>query len=182
MTSVPTSPPASTPASTPAAPLRLGRLEAAIEARSDGSRVTLTGRLDDRSPLGELASRLPPGGVVIDCGGITFVNSFGMREWTLLVRALRDRGLTVTLERVTDALMTQMNPIPEFLPPVRIRSFHAQYVCPACGAEPMPLIDAIAHAAELAAMRAPPIPCAECGAAMELADFPERYLGLFCPG
>jgi hypothetical protein len=25
------------------------------------------------------------------------------------------------------------------------------------------------------------MPCPECGAAMELGDFPERYLGLFCP-
>lgn len=161
--------------------LQLGRLEARIEDRGDGGmRVTLTGRLDDSSLLGKLAARLPPGDVTIDCGGITFVNSFGVREWTLFVRALRDRG-TLTLERVTDALMTQMNAIPEFAPPVRITSFYAQYVCPACGAEPLPLVDAIAHAAELAAMRAPPIPCAECGAAMELADFPERYLGLFCP-
>lgn len=161
--------------------LELGRLEARIEAgEGGGTRVTLAGRLDDSSLLGKLAVRLPPGDVTIDCGGIAFVNSFGVREWTLLVRALRDRG-TVTLERVTDALMTQMNPIPEFAPPVRITSFSAQYVCPACGAEPLPLIDALEHAAELAAMRAPPVPCAECGAAMELADFPERYLGLFCP-
>ncbi|HSK01615.1 MAG TPA: hypothetical protein VK932_10260 [Kofleriaceae bacterium] len=160
--------------------LQLGRLEARIEAVGGGVRVTLAGRLDDSSLLGKLAVRLPPGDVAIDCGGITFVNSFGVREWTLLVRALRDQG-TVTLERVTDALMTQMNPIPEFAPPVRITSFYAQYVCPTCGAEPLPLVDAIAHADELAAMRAPPIPCAECGAEMELADFPERYLGLFCP-
>jgi hypothetical protein len=156
--------------------LRIGRLE----ARIDGARVTLAGRMDEAAPLGELAARIPPGDIVIDSGGITFVNSVGMREWVRLVRALSLRG-TVTLERVADALMTQMNPIPELADHVRITSFHAPYVCPACGAEPAPLVDAIAHAAELAAMRAPPIPCAECGAAMELADFPERYLCLFSP-
>lgn len=158
--------------------LRLGRLEARIA----GSHVTLAGRMDDASPLGELVPQIPLGDVVFDCGGITFVNSYGMREWTRFVRALRDHGTTtIILERVADALMAQMNLIPDFATRVRITSFHAQYVCPACGAEAVPLIDAVAHAAELAAMRVPSFPCGECGAAMELADFPERYLSLFCP-
>lgn len=163
--------------------LTLGRLEARIEASSGVAgvaRVALSGRLDDACPLGRLAEQIPPGDVVIDCGGITFVNSFGMREWLRLVRALGDRG-GITFERVPDALMTQMNLIPEFSERVRVASFHAQYVCPACGAEAVPLLDAVAHAAELAAMRMPAVSCPECGAAMESADFPERYLSIFCP-
>jgi hypothetical protein len=156
--------------------IQLGRLEARVE----GARAELAGRMDDTSPLGPLAAELPPGDVVIDCGGVVFVNSFGMREWLRLVRALTERG-SVTLERVADALMTQMNLIPEFAERTRVTSFHAQYVCPSCGAEAVPLIDAVARAAELAAMRMPPIPCAECGGAMEPADFPERYLSMFCP-
>jgi hypothetical protein len=155
--------------------LLLGRLE----ARITGAHVALAGRLDDACPLGQLAAALPPGDVVIDCGGITFVNSFGMREWLRLVRALGGRG-TVTLERVADALILQMNLIPEFAERSRVTSFHAQYVCPACGAEAVPLVDAVAHAAELAAMKMPPVPCLECGAVMEPADFPERYLSMFC--
>jgi hypothetical protein len=157
--------------------LRLGRIDVQIA----GSRLVLAGRMDDACSLTELAAQLPTGGVVIDCGGITFVNSFGMREWVRLMRALSDRG-PITLERVADGLMTQMNLISELAERVSVASFHAQYVCPACGAEAVPLIDAVAHAAELAVLRVPPIPCRECGAAMELADFPERYLNLFSPG
>jgi predicted RNA-binding Zn-ribbon protein involved in translation (DUF1610 family) len=154
--------------------MKLGRLDVTI----DGSRVTLAGRIDDSSPIGELASQLPAGPVTIDTSGVTFVNSIGMREWMRLVRALRDRG-PVTLERVADVLIAQMNIIPDLASGVRVVSFHAQYVCPACGAEAAPLVDAIAHAAELAQLRAPRLPCPECGAAMELGDFPERYLTVF---
>jgi hypothetical protein len=154
--------------------LRLGRLEVLIA----GAHVTLAGRIDDASPLGELAAKIPAGDVVIDCGGITFVNSFGMREWLRLVRALSDRG-TVTLERVADVLMTQMNLFSEFRDRVRVTSFRAQYFCLGCGAESAPLIDAVAHAERLATMHVPRLPCEECGAPMELADFPERYLLLF---
>jgi anti-anti-sigma regulatory factor/predicted RNA-binding Zn-ribbon protein involved in translation (DUF1610 family) len=155
--------------------LRLGRLEVEVT----GSRAVLVGRLDDTAQLAEIAARLPPGDTVIDTAGVAFVNSIGMREWAQLVRALRARG-AVTLEAVSERLMVQMNLLAEFRGgAVRIASFHASYSCPACGLEARPLIDAALHADELAALRAPPLPCPECGAAMELADFPERYLGVF---
>lgn len=154
--------------------LRLGRLEVRIE----GARASFAGRIDDASPLGEVAAQLPSGGAVLDCDGVTFVNSFGIRELLRFVRALGERG-PITLARVADVLMTQLNMIPEFAARVQIASFHAQYVCPVCGAESAPLVDAVEHAAALAAMQAPALPCAECGAPMELADFPERYLSIF---
>ncbi len=152
---------------------RMGRLEVTIAP----GRLTLIGRIDDGSPLGELAPQVPAGDIAIDTDGVTFVNSIGMREWMRLVRALRERG-TVTFERVADVLITQINLRPEFSGS-QVRSFHAQYVCPSCGAEAAPLVDAVANAQSLRQMQAPKLPCAECGAAMDLADFPERYLTLF---
>lgn len=154
--------------------LRTGRLEVQIT----GARAVFVGRMDDACQLGELAVRLPPGDVVLDTGGVTFVNSIGMREWVRLVRALRDRG-AVTLEAVSDVLMMQINLMTEFHGKVRITSFHASYLCPACGYEASLLVDAVAHADALRQLRAPPLPCPECSAAMELGDFPERYLSIF---
>lgn len=150
-----------------------------MNADIQGSRLVLDGRIDDHAGmLTDVLTRLPAGDITIDTSGITFVNSIGMREWMRFVRALRQRG-AVTLERVADVLMTQMNMIPEFAGNVRITSFHAQYVCGACGAETAPLIDAIANLELLRTMKTPSLPCPECGAQMDLADFPERYLSLF---
>jgi predicted RNA-binding Zn-ribbon protein involved in translation (DUF1610 family) len=155
--------------------LRIGRLDVQLT----GARAVLAGRLDDAAQLGELAARLPAGAVSIDTAGIAFVNSIGMREWVRLLRTLRRRG-PVTLEAVSDVLMAQMNLLAEFRGgEVQIASFHASYACPACGREATPRVDAIEHAAALREMRAPALPCPECGAAMELADFPERYLSIF---
>ncbi|HEY4244842.1 MAG TPA: hypothetical protein VGM88_33735 [Kofleriaceae bacterium] len=153
---------------------QLGHLTVDVE----GMHARLSGRMDDSAQVGQLAARLPPGDVVIDTDGVAFVNSIGMREWMRLIRVLRDRG-TVTLERVADVLMAQMNLIPEFKTSVSISSFHAQYVCPACGHEGTPLVDAVEHQARLRGMVAPAMPCPECGAKMELSDFPERYLSIF---
>lgn len=144
------------------------------------TRMTLAGRIDDGAGLSLVATRVPAGDVVVDASGVTFVNSVGMRDWIRLVRVLTARG-RVVLERVADVLMTQMNLIPELKTSVRVASFHAQYACDACGAESAPAVDAVAHATSLAAMTAPRLPCPECGAAMQLADFPERYLMMFQP-
>ena len=153
--------------------LRTGQLEVEIA----GARAVLRGRLDDTCQLGELASRLPAGDVVLDTAGVTFVNSIGLREWARLLRTLRGRG-TVVLDAVSDVLITQMNLISEFHG-VTITSFHAAYVCPACGCESAPRIDAALHADALRALQAPAMPCPECGAATDLADYPERYLSIF---
>lgn len=143
------------------------RLDVAVA----GNRVTMAGRIDDTTSFADLPARLPAGEVVIDTEGVTFINSIGMREWIRLVRALRGR---LRLERVADVLMTQMNLIAELAGAVTISSFHAQYVCPSCGAEAQPLVEATGR---LAAM--PALPCPECGSPMELGDFPERYLTIF---
>lgn len=143
------------------------RLDVAVA----GNRVTMAGRIDDATSFADLPARLPAGEVVIDTEGVTFINSIGMREWIRLVRAFRGR---LRLERVADVLMTQMNLIAELAGAVTISSFHAQYVCPSCGAEAQPLVEA---SGRLAAM--PTLPCLECGSAMELGDFPERYLTIF---
>lgn len=153
--------------------VRLGRLEAELSP----GRAVLRGRIDDSSPLGDLAGQVPPGDVAIDTEAVTFINSIGMREWMRFVRTLKARG-RVTFERVADVLITQMNLLPEF-DGSTVTSFHAQYLCESCGAEAAPLVDAVAHAAELRQMRAPTLPCPECGKPMVLADFPERYLSLF---
>jgi predicted RNA-binding Zn-ribbon protein involved in translation (DUF1610 family) len=154
--------------------MKLGRLDVEIA----GARLVLTGRIDDSAGgLGDLVNHVPAGDVVIDTAGVTFVNSVGMREWMRVTRAFRERG-KVTFEGVADVLMTQMNLIPEFKG-VEVASFHAQYVCPSCGNEGTPLIDVSVHGPELRAMRAPKLPCPECGSGMDLGDFPERYLSLF---
>lgn len=150
-----------------------------LDIQIAGNRVTLTGRIDDSAALVDLPARLPTGEIVIDTGGVTFINSIGMREWIRLLRSLRETGRSVRLERVADVLITQMNLIAELKGAVTISSFHAQYVCPACGAESAPLVDALANLPLLRQLKVPAIPCPECGAAMELGDFPERYLTIF---
>jgi len=154
---------------------RFGRLDVQL----DGPRAVLAGRLDDSCALADLAGQFPQGEVVIDTAAVWFVNSIGMREWTRLVRALKQRGNRVVLERVADVLMTQMNLVSELAAAVAITSFHAQYACNACGGEHSTLVEVAPHAQALRMLAPPKLPCPECAAPMELGDFPERYLSIF---
>lgn len=133
-----------------------------------GNRVSFAGRIDETAQLAPVVGQLPAGPVSLVPEEVTFVNSVGLREWIRFLRALRETGRAVTLERVADVLMTQMNLIGE-LHGLAITSFHAQYECPTCRHEEQPLVDA-----ELR-----PVTCVECGSPMQLADFPERYLTIF---
>lgn len=154
--------------------MKLGRLDVEVA----GNRITMAGRIDEGVALSELLPHVPAGEVVIDTSAVVFINSIGLREWMRFISVLSKRT-AVVLERVADVLMTQMNLIPQLASSATVRSFHAQYVCPACGAEDQPVVDAVVHAQALRAMQAPRLPCPECGAQMELGDFPERYLSIF---
>jgi hypothetical protein len=163
---------------------KLGRLDLTVTTENPGTptsvtRLLMSGRIDDSAPLSSLLDGLTSPSIVIDTDGVVFVNSIGVREWMRLLRGLAAKGCSLRLERIADVLITQMNMIPDVRGTASIASFHAQYVCPSCGYEAAPLIDAVKHAAELAAMKAPPMACGECDAMMELGDYPERYLTLF---
>jgi predicted RNA-binding Zn-ribbon protein involved in translation (DUF1610 family)/anti-anti-sigma regulatory factor len=158
----------------------LGRVTATISATAEGPSLALSGRLDESAPLPQLLGQLAAvGSVTVDTDGVTFVNSVGIREWIRLLHAFGARGQPVVLVRLADVLVTQMNMLSDLRGRAEVRSFHAPYACPACGAEDEPVVDAIAHRGMLAAGQAPPLPCPECGAAMALGDFPERYLSIF---
>jgi anti-anti-sigma regulatory factor len=150
-----------------------------LGARINGNVIVLKGRIDDSAQLVGLAEHMTAGPIVIDTNDVTFVNSIGVREWMRMMRALRERGCTVTLVRVADVLMTQFNLIPELAKSATIVSFRAPYECPACGAEASPIVEVAAHVQLLRQMQVPPLPCPECRAAMELADIPERFLTVF---
>ncbi|HEY4179256.1 MAG TPA: hypothetical protein VGM90_20575 [Kofleriaceae bacterium] len=155
--------------------MQVGRLDIQIQ----GANAWFSGRLDEAANgfPEQVAAALPAGDTQIDLAGVAFVNSIGLRDWVQLIRYLRQRG-TVTLWRIPERLMAQMNLLPELHGATYIGSFHAPYICPSCGAEAEPLIDAIANGPWLRQMQAPRVPCSECGSAMELAEFPERYLSV----
>ena len=152
--------------------------------------VALVGILDENADLRPLAELR--GEVAIDLSGVRRISSTGVREWIDLMRAL-DGQCSVALVACSPASVTQLNLIANFRGQAQVESFIAPYECGVCGSEREVLLDANATARtmrpragtstlaeRLAGAQAlpslPALPCAQCGAPMELAEIPERYL------
>ena len=144
-----------------------------VEARGDV--LMISGAIDESAGLADLLARAQGGRLVLDLAGVTFINSLGVRDWIRMQAAARRSSVAVELRRVAEPLVHQLNMIIATRGASQVTSFYAPYACDACGREDSLLIDAVAHARGLAEMTAPPMTCAECGAAMVFNDFPERY-------
>jgi anti-anti-sigma regulatory factor len=146
----------------------------------DGA-LALAGALDETSNLPELADHARGGRLVLDLADVSFINSLGVRDWIRLQALAQQRQLAVELRRVAEPIVHQLNMIIATRGTARVSSFFAPYACDACGREESLLIDAVANAAGLARLEAPPQICPECGAAMAFNDFPERFLSFLAP-
>lgn len=146
-----------------------------ISVEQRGDVLVISGSIDDTSGLLDLLAHARDRRLVLDLGGVAFINSLGVRDWIRLQGAAQRAGVAVELHRVATPLIQQMNMIIAARGAARVVSFFAPYACDACGHETSLLIDAVTHAQALARLEPPAILCAECGAMMVFNDFPERY-------
>ena len=137
--------------------------------------LMLAGPIDETAGLNALLGRAEAGRLVLDLGGITFINSLGVRDWIRMQAAATQQGIKVELRRVAEVIIHQLNMIIATRGTSKVTSFYAPYACDACGREETVLIDAVANATQLQALQPPAIACPECGAQMAFNDFPERY-------
>src|SRR5690242_15379757 len=144
-----------------------------IDAQGDA--LVLAGAIDESAALHELIGRAVGGRLVLDLGGVTFINSLGVRDWIRMQAAAQQQGIAVELRRVAEPLVHQLNMIIATRGNAAVTSFFAPYACDNCGREESLLIDAIAHNAGLTRLEPPAMTCPECGSPMAFNDFPERY-------
>ena len=133
--------------------------------------VTVRGAIDELARLGDVLGRAHNGRLVLDLGGVTFINSLGVREWIRMQSAATERKLDLELRRVSEVLVHQLNMIVATRGTARVVSFFAPYACDVCGREESRLVDV----AQVTGNAPPAMSCSECNATMVFNDFPERY-------
>lgn len=146
-----------------------------MSVTDQGDSLVVAGSIDESANLMELLGRARNGWLVLDLAGVTFINSLGVRDWIRMQAAAIQHGVAVELRRVAEPLVHQLNMIIATRGNARVSSFFAPYACDACGKEDSLLVDAVAHAEQLARLEPPPMFCPECGTQMAFNDFPERY-------
>lgn len=140
-----------------------------------GDAWVLAGAIDEHASLADLAARARDGRLVLELGGVKFVNSIGMREWLKMQREAVKAQLRVELRQVPEIIVHQLNIMTAARGNAIVTSFYAPYVCDDCDRDDSVLLEVTRHGRDLAQRRVPEVRCT-CGAAMVLSDPPEIYL------
>ncbi|MEZ4368388.1 MAG: hypothetical protein R2939_19225 [Kofleriaceae bacterium] len=138
--------------------------------------VSLSGVIDEAAGLDAVLPLAVDARLRLDLGGVTFVNSVGVRDWIHLLAAAAAAGVAIELVRVSEPMVQQLNMIVATRGHAAVRSFVAPYACDACGHEEARLLELAEHGDTLRAGAPPPAPCPACPSPMAFDDFPERYL------
>lgn len=144
-----------------------------VEVR--GNRLTLAGAIDETAKLVRLVDHARDDRLELDLGGITFINSIGIREWIRMQQRAEAAHLRLELVRVAEPVVHQLNIMPAARGVSIVTSFFAPYYCDNCDQDHSVLLDVRDHGASLARKRAPAAECPDCKRALELGEPPEIY-------
>jgi hypothetical protein len=145
-------------------------MAAALTWTTEGDRISLAGRIDENADLAALAAAVPPDGATLDLGGLTRINSIGIREWMDFVMGLAPRK--VRLERCAPVFVEQLNAIANFTGGAELVSVLASFECENDG-EVTNLEVQLDDARKQKLPAAPA--CRQCGATMTPAQEDAQY-------
>jgi hypothetical protein len=148
-----------------------------------GEQLVLSGALDERASLNDLVREARDGRLLLDLGGITFINSIGVREWVHLQTAAAAARVRLELHRVAEPLVHQFNIVRAALKASEVRSFYATYLCDRCDEEEhLILLEVEALDADDGKVTPPSVACPQCRRPLEISNPPELYFTFLTGG
>lgn len=136
-----------------------------IKTVSEGewTRVVFKGPIneDAKAPLNALEPSLGKR-VLLDMEAVTQLNSIGIRDWSLFLKALKTNR-EVAFDRCPDEVVRTMNMVTNFHGRLPVRSLFRAYGCDHCGHEQMELFVEGKDYARGTLPNTPAKACGECG-------------------
>ncbi len=140
---------------------------------SDAALVSVSGMIDERFPgFGDLSGMKS---VVIDLGGVTFMSSFGVRQWLRSMAAVPSGVANLYLLNCPPVIVDQLNMILNFGGRSKLLSLSAPFMCSKCGAETREMIDVLGEHDSLARGEMQQRACKTCGGTLDLDEIAESY-------
>lgn len=140
-----------------------------------GNHLAIAGSIDEGSNLVRLLDHAVDGRLVLDLGGVKFINSVGVRQWIRMQQDAAAKKIRLELVRVAEPLVHQLNITPAARGVSVVTSFFAPYLCDNCDSEHQILLDMRTHGADLAQKRAPVNKCTHCKRDLEFTNPPDLY-------
>jgi hypothetical protein len=139
------------------------------------NRLTIAGSIDESSNLVRLVDHARDGWLLLDLGGVTFINSVGVRQWIRMQQQAAAQQVRIELVKVAEPIVHQLNITPAARGVSLVTSFYAPYLCEHCDTEHQILLDARTHFADLAKKRPPVMKCSHCKRDLEFTNPPDLY-------
>jgi anti-anti-sigma regulatory factor len=134
--------------------------------------VSLAGTVDETTDFFSLIGS-QKGPIVLDCSRIDRINSVGVKAWMKYFSALRDQKVKFVFEKISPAIVDQLNFLHNFTCGGKISSMLLPFKCTSCKNNFVVSIK-IEDALKLA-NAVPPVKCSQCGASSEFDDIASEY-------
>jgi len=147
---------------------RIGRGDGFVALRLDGI-------VDEHNGLSHWVASVGEGEtLLVDMGGVKRLNSVGVRDWVLWLRALRPRWRAIVLFDCPPPVMNEVNFVRNFAEGATITTFQVPLFCTTCQKEESRLVDALDLKRRGGAL--PPFRCDRGDCQNALDDDEESYL------
>jgi hypothetical protein len=143
------------------------------EYKSGGTRIALSGVIDERARLESVFHGLEDGAVILNLREVTRINSCGVRDWLNAVKQIA-KTHEIFYEQCSRAIIDQMNMITSFADSAAVKSFVSPYYCGKCEKQHEILIE-VENLQRANLPEAPEALCPDCGAEMEFSEIEEKY-------
>ncbi|MBA3452765.1 MAG: hypothetical protein H0T42_06730 [Deltaproteobacteria bacterium] len=150
-------------------------LRAKVEqASSGGTRVTLSGAIDESSDLDGVFAKVT-GDMVINMKDVERVNSMGVHMWIPVMARLSAKN-RVVIEEISYGFVFNANAVANLFGAARVVSCAAPYYCPSCKDHVM--VKVTLDEVNASSGGAPAKRCAKCAAPMDFDEL-EGYFSFF---
>jgi serine/threonine protein kinase len=157
----------------------LPRAEVHVETDAEG-RATVTrisGVIDEAFDAARILKQVSPL-VVLEVSGIRRITSFGVRQWSEMMKALPGDVRHLYLLGCPAVFVDQLNMVLNFGGRSEVITAYATYFCNKCDREEPVLLDVFGDRAQLLGGQMPTHTCSQCKSTMELAEDPQQYVRL----
>jgi hypothetical protein len=136
-----------------------------VKSRAEGGweRLLFTGPLNEDAKT-VVMSLLDTAGprCILDMGGVTFINSIGVRDWSYFLKQLKPNR-ELAYDNVPDDVVRSMNLMTNLQGNLPVRSVIRDYICPHCNHEQHERFEAGKDYTPGSVPTTAPRACAQCG-------------------
>lgn len=136
--------------------------------------VRMSGSIEESVDFEKLIGAVQ-GELIINCKGVSRINSVGVKAWIKYFQSVAASGTQLRFVECSTAIVEQINLISNFTCGGNVESIFVPFACGGCGAELVGLFKA--DALKKAGFNLPNLKCSKCGGEAEFDDIPEEYFG-----